>query len=153
MYLCTSMSGGSCVYVVVRVHMYMYVYIIIYMPNLLCTCVRRCAWSYLYGVATVSRIDKITGLFCSILSLLSILLTKATPYVFVCGYIYMPNLICTCAHRGACSYIYVYICLCICICICICMYMYEYVSICMYINIYIYMYTYKPAPVMISYDR
>ena len=42
----------------------------------------------MYGVATVSRIDKILGLFCRISSLLqkrpiilSILLAKATPYV------------------------------------------------------------------------
>ena len=73
-----------------------------------------------YGVATVSRIDKIRFLFQNIVSfiglfhqrpiILSILLTKATPYLtsVTCVYVY----VCVC----------VYVCFCVYVCVCVCVY-------------------------------
>jgi len=76
---------------------------------------RVCVWESGYGVATISRLLKMIGLFCRIWSLLWALLQKqkrplilrsllivSTPYVRVRG--------CMCVSEG----------LCVCVCVCVC---------------------------------
>jgi len=52
------------IYVYIYICAYIYIYLYLYI------CVYNDMWRYRVVKATVSRIDKITGLFCRILSLL-----------------------------------------------------------------------------------
>jgi len=117
---------------------------------------RLCAcYNMSYGVATVSGIDKIIGLFGRISSLLQGSFAKET-----CNFIdstscshpicrsMLQNALCKRTEEQTSEYtriyIYIYICICICIYIyiCICIYIYIYICICIYVYIYVYMYIY-----------
>jgi len=106
---------------------------------------------YIYWVATVSRIDKITGLFCRISSLLLGSFVKET-YNFIdptnCNFIDPPHSMCSAAaalrasgllHFCVYMYIYVYV------CVYIYIHMYTYAYIYMYSMIYIYIYIGRDA--------
>jgi len=85
--------------------------------NMECTC---------YGLATITRLLKITGLFCRIAEcslfsrallrnrpmILRSLLIVATPYVYMCVCIN----ICTCVRKYVCMCVCMYVCMYVCMC-------------------------------------
>ena len=58
------------IYLYLYTCVYVYMYVCVYVCVFKCICTVTLHWIVGYGVATVSRIDKIIGLFCRISSLL-----------------------------------------------------------------------------------
>ena len=87
MYMCRYICNVYiCVYRYINIYIHIYMYIISYIyvmyTHVNIHLQNRSCHSFMYGVATVSRIDKIIGLFCRILSLLQGSFAKET-YDFI----------------------------------------------------------------------
>jgi len=71
--VCVTRCLCICVGGHIHIHIYIYMYLHVYIHVFMYTHTNKYIYTYMYvcwyGVATVSRIDKITGLFCRIWSL------------------------------------------------------------------------------------